>query len=344
MYLLKGCSASPLARAAHLLTTLLFAGILHKTIVSAVPIVPDDSDTDPSIDDPEWTDDLTGGVDPFSLVPREENPYPDLPTCRDNCAVDADESLFYSKVGPHEDIPQDFANQNGLKMVRDSYPEGFTDNNGDPSQSYRQFAMRFSQAFAEKTSGTAYVLLPTDGSTNIRKSVWVKIEKPILMNANGACNRIVKVDPADFSRRCVLWDRSNVADPQMSPCPDDIGPIPPAPSTGNYAPGRCGVHVTQYQKNEDFDPDSNYKFDITIFDNGGATIGEKFGAEAPTNVGVDVASELPFVLTVTAQAVDDDAVLFSYAGQNWGSNDQAHQCNFGGYEDGNRDGDCSFDC
>lgn len=58
--------------------------------------------------------------------------------------------------------------------------------------------------------------------------------------------------------------------------------------------------------------------------------------DAPAGQGVGVTSALPYVLMVTAQNVDADAVLFKYADQSWGSNDQPHHCNFGKYDSGSR--------
>lgn len=345
MYVLRGHAGSMFSRSAYLIATFLLVGILHSNIVSAVP-VPQDGDVDSSVDDPEWNDDTAGGGgDPFSPDPSTlEDKYPDIDGCRSACSVAADVSLFYSKVGRHEEKPQQFADQAGLKLVRDAYPSGFTDKNGQYS-GYKKFAGRFSQAFAEKTAGTAYVMLPTDGTTDLSQSVWVKTEKDILMGSGGTCNRIVKVDPDDFSKKCVFWDRSGDKDPNMSNCGLENGPVPDPPSASAYAPGWCGVHVTQYQKNEpNSNPTGDYKFDITIKDDSGATIGTNFGAVAQDGVGVEVTSKLPWVLIVAAQKVDDDAVLFKYSDQSWGSNDQPHYCNFGGYEDGNRDGDCEFEC
>lgn len=120
--------------------------------------------------------------------------------------------------------------------------------------------------------------------------------------------------------------------------------MPPGKSAGSYDRGTCRVHVTQYQKNEANNPSSVYRLDIAITDAGGKTLGNRFGVDAPTNQYVDVTSVLPFVLSVAAGEVDDSAVLFRYASQSWGSNDQEHKCSFGGYEDGNRDGDCDFEC
>ena len=50
-------------------------------------------------------------------VPTEDK-YPSLDECRSNRNVDKDKSLSNSQVGPHEDIPANFASQDGLILVR----------------------------------------------------------------------------------------------------------------------------------------------------------------------------------------------------------------------------------
>ena len=111
-----------------------------------------------------------------------------------------------------------------------------------------------------------------------------------------------------------------------------------------YARGHCAFHVVQYQKP---DPSKDaYRFDVTLFDNNQDVIGgvEGRAVESVHGGSFGMTSKLPFVLIVEAGRVDDDAVLFKYGDQSWGSNDQEHHCDFGGYEDGNREGDCGFAC
>ena len=57
-----------------------------------------------------------------------------------------------------------------------------------------------------------------------------------------------------------------------------------------------------------------------------------------------ISSELPFDMSVTVEAVDNDAILFQYHDQNWGSNDQTHHSNFGRYDNGLRQRDTGFNC
>ena len=111
-----------------------------------------------------------------------------------------------------------------------------------------------------------------------------------------------------------------------------------------YAPGWCGLHVTQHQKVNPSDPNSHYLFDITIKDSNEDVIGSVSGADAPANVGVGVTSKLPWVVVVTAQNVDADPVLMAYSDQSWAYADAAHHCNFGAYDGGKREGDCGFAC
>lgn len=73
-------------------------------------------------------------------------------------------------------------------------------------------------------------------------------------------------------------------------------------------------------------------------------IGSVSGADASVNVGIGVTSKLPWDVVVTAQNVDDDPVLMAYSDQSWAYADIAHQCNFGAYDSGKREGDCGFTC
>ncbi|KAL6713990.1 hypothetical protein ACLMJK_008484 [Lecanora helva] len=327
MYINKGGSSSLLSSLGYLFSLLLLIGILHQNIALATPLTKRD-DAEP--DDPDSDTDGTN-----QILPSADN-YPDLDKCRENVNVAKDKSVFYSAVGKHEDKPQNFADQlpDGV-LLREAYPNGFTDKN-DEWTGYKKFLERASQAFAEKSSGIVHVLLPTD-KTDIGKKVWTKIEKPAL-TSSGSVTRIVKVDPDDFTKMCVLW---GAEDDNLAGCDLENGPVP---AKGKYTPGWCGVHVTQHQKKNPDDPSSHYSLDVTIYDGAEQEIGSVTGQDAPGGQGVDVDSKLPYVLIVTAQQVDADPLLFKYGDQSWGSNDQSHHCNFGSYDSGHRDGDCGFTC
>ncbi|KAL8727518.1 MAG: hypothetical protein Q9166_005989 [cf. Caloplaca sp. 2 TL-2023] len=251
-------------------------------------------------------------------------------------SVPKDKSDFYSAVGEHQDKPQKFADQlpDGV-LLREAYPQDFTDKK-DKWTGYKKFMERASKAFAEKSSGIVHVLLPTD-ETDISKKVWTKIEKPALTNS-GSVTRIVKVDPDDFKKKCVLWgdDADNLAS-----CDAENGPVPGEGSDStsggsNYTPGWCGVHVTQYQKENPSDPSSHYHLDVTLYDGAQKEIGKVTNQDAPAGESVGITNALPWVFIVTARNVDNDAVRFEYADQSWKSNNQKHHCKFGDYKDGNR--------
>jgi len=123
-----------------------------------------------------------------------------------------------------------------------------------------------------------------------------------------------------------------------------------------YAPGWCGMHIVQYQKNVPDVPhhpaNAEYMVEVSLFDANQAPIpitncnGCKFIA---TSVALNgeanyIESYLPWGMEITVGATDSDAILFAYGDQNWGSNDQPHHSNFGGYDGGMRIGDTGFSC
>lgn len=253
------------------------------------------------------------------ITTRNTPPVPSVDEIKPNLNVPAGVSLFYSGPGGYAKQARTWARnqKNGYKVLGQlwkdsSYPDKWQ---SDQDTSTKFFNVA-SQAMAELSAGTVYVMLPSDttGTKWKADTVWDKYEWP---NLASSVERVIRINPDNQNKEIIK---------------------------GSYTSGQCGVHVTQYQKNEPkSNPTGDYKFDITIKDAAGATIGTKLGATAKNGVGVDVDSMLPLVLIVTAQKVDDDAVLFKYGDQSWGSNDHQH-CKFGKYDSGNRDGDCGFTC
>ena len=108
--------------------------------------------------------------------------------------------------------------------------------------------------------------------------------------------------------------------------------------------GWCTMHIVQYQKNEPGPPmtGADYLLNVTIL---GPGPNPRFLGNVDLGVSpVTVISYLMSSLTVTAGQVDSDAILFDYQDQHWGSNDQEHYSNFGGYDGGFRQGDTGFTC
>ncbi|OTB07668.1 hypothetical protein M426DRAFT_317969 [Hypoxylon sp. CI-4A] len=114
----------------------------------------------------------------------------------------------------------------------------------------------------------------------------------------------------------------------------------PALENRQFTSGQCGIHVVQYQKNEN-GVGENYKFDISIVDAQGTGIGQVLAQEIPDFQSASIPSQLPYTITVTAGSVDDDPVNFAYAGYAFSS---SSGCSTGGYQNGNRDMDCGFSC
>lgn len=118
----------------------------------------------------------------------------------------------------------------------------------------------------------------------------------------------------------------------------------PNPSTEvkrDYVPGECGVHVVHFQTNPDRTT-KPYRLSVVLKDALQRIIGGVVEVDAPSGQPVNVNSELPYVFIATTGNVDDDPIKFAYSGQSWDSN--SGQCSVGGYEDGNREMDCSFSC
>lgn len=141
-----------------------------------------------------------------------------------------------------------------------------------------------------------------------------------------------------------IW---NMADNTLDPENHDKDLKHTASGLG-YLPGNCGVHVTQYQKNEGpaaangAGGTSNYRFDITLYDDNQVQIGQVLLSDAPTGAGVGVTGALSWAMIVKAQNLDDDPLQFAYAGSAWDSN--SPQCSVGGYDNGSRNMDCGFPC
>ena len=120
-------------------------------------------------------------------------------------------------------------------------------------------------------------------------------------------------------------------------------PAPAAALEERFVPGQCGVHVTQFQKNQN-GVGADYKFEVIIKDAVGAIIGGDSGLVIPDFGSAPVSNEvggLPNQLVLTVGSVDADPVQFSYNGATFSS---SNGCSTGGYENGDREMDCGFAC
>ncbi|KAI0490396.1 hypothetical protein F4859DRAFT_508196 [Xylaria cf. heliscus] len=115
---------------------------------------------------------------------------------------------------------------------------------------------------------------------------------------------------------------------------------PTSPNNRRFVSGNCGIHVTQWQRGENGVGDA-YEFDVRIVDAIGAIIGGTNRLAIDNFSSASLASELPYVLVISAGSTDSDPVEFAYAGYHFSS---SNGCGTGGYGDGNRDMDCGFPC
>lgn len=86
----------------------------------------------------------------------------------------------------------------------------------------------------------------------------------------------------------------------------------------------------------------SYRLAIQVKDGVGNQVGSTGEEQAPSGRVIPVKSPLPSVLTVAAQNVDDDPLLFTFGGLSFSSD--GPECKVGKYDSGNRDMDCGFPC
>lgn len=109
--------------------------------------------------------------------------------------------------------------------------------------------------------------------------------------------------------------------------------------------GWCGVHITQYQKNEGpgFNTE-NYRFTVLLYDGAQTFIGERELLSIPSGTTEHIYTKpLQYTLALTAPNVDDDPINLAYAGDFWNIYD-AGRCSTGVYDEGKREIDCGFTC
>lgn len=109
--------------------------------------------------------------------------------------------------------------------------------------------------------------------------------------------------------------------------------------------GWCGVHVTQYQRNEGpvMSP-KNYRFTINIKVANGKPIGEHDMVHIPDDETRKFDSLLPELFMVNTLDGDGDAIYAHYRNQHFTSDDQEHHYRFGKDDNGKRQGDCGLSC
>ena len=114
-----------------------------------------------------------------------------------------------------------------------------------------------------------------------------------------------------------------------------------------FAPGWCTLHMIQYQKNQ-ADIGNAYAFSLVLKDNDKKIIGQitKQPLEGTAPGVLNMPSNLPYMLVLKTRDADDDWVQFEYSADRWNTNpeDYGGRCTSGGFENGNRESDCGFQC
>ena len=136
-----------------------------------------------------------------------------------------------------------------------------------------------------------------------------------------------------LAKRYVLDDHMSYRDLRSRPAEADSA----FPS--RYAPGSCGVHVTQHQKPNP--ATDSYTFDILVKDANGVEIGGSAGVVGATGQTINQYSQLPYVLLITAGGIDSDPVSFAYAASHW---DSHNGCSTEAYDSRSQQINCSFPC
>ncbi|KAI4212618.1 MAG: hypothetical protein LQ351_004690 [Letrouitia transgressa] len=123
---------------------------------------------------------------------------------------------------------------------------------------------------------------------------------------------------------------------------------PAVSATPTYKSGKCRFHCVQYQKNEgqDINPTNDYMVQLTFQQDGGDVFMDSGKISAPADKEVEIPG-LKKKFIVKAGKVDSDPMHFKYDNFEFQS-DQEEHCSEGkeenGFEDGNKDMDCNFDC
>ncbi|KAI0172912.1 hypothetical protein GGR52DRAFT_428207 [Hypoxylon sp. FL1284] len=147
-------------------------------------------------------------IDSRELIDKRTPPVPTVEQCKEQLNVAPNTSMFYSGPGSYA--------AKALKAINDSngrpYLEGykllsrmwkdskFPDQWQDDAAASKEFFDNASQAMAELTSGTAYVMLPQDEGTNwYSGSVWDRKEWPNIPEDV----RVIRINPNNLDTQVV---------------------------------------------------------------------------------------------------------------------------------------------
>lgn len=146
-------------------------------------------------------------------------PTTDYPTdaeiIQEFLGVERDEAVFYTDVGSPWEPLQFLTITRRKKWVMNVYELHVTFNTryGRSERWHLDFVSRFARIFAERASGTVWLLsLWPDGPLD-KCSCWTETEFPVLKE-NPNVKQIILVDYSDFDHQRVYWSRGDEEKPK----------------------------------------------------------------------------------------------------------------------------------
>lgn len=296
---------------------------------------------------------LASPVPDGKLAPREDDeldpadiafglqavtpPLPTIQDCKDHLNVAKDTSLFYSGPGGYAGKARqkirDVANLKNYKILGMMWTDSTWQNQWqNDEQASKDFFNICSQAMAEASSGTVYVLLPPGKGTDWKKgTVWDSYEWP---NLGSGVDKVIRINP-DNTDEEVIKDTTAASNPPPAP------PPAPEPAPAPAPPPVCSFHLRQwdYAIFKDTDGNERYEVEVRLLGNDKNEIGFQPKTKAGDSHPLGMTSALPYILVVTPES-QNDYVQFAYGGEFWQSNGEfgendVPKCSQGHWDRGN---------
>lgn len=263
-------------------------------------------------------------------------PPPSIQDCKDHLNTAQDTSLFYSGPGGYAGKARqkikDVSKLNNYKILAMLWTDPSWQNPWqNDEQASKDFFNICSQAMAEASSGTVYVLLPKGSGTDWKKdTVWDLYEWP---NLGSGVTKVIRINP-DNTDEEVIKDTTTVSTPPAPPLENPPPPPPPPP------PAVCSFHLRQWDSAIFHDTDGNKRYEVEVRLLGGDK--NEIGFQPRTKAGdaqpLGMTSGLPYVLVVTPES-QGDYIQFAYGGEFWRNDGEFGEFDVPKCSSGDWDGD-----
>ncbi|KAI9784926.1 MAG: hypothetical protein M1816_000562 [Peltula sp. TS41687] len=274
----------------------------------------------------------TGDTSPRDgkVVARATPPLPTLAECKQQLNVAKDNSLFYSGPGGFAKKAKKWATDNkpGYKILGQQWKDTKWQDQwqNDEDVSFKFFDLA-SQAMAELSTGTVYVMLPSDtsGTDWWKGTVWDRAEWPNIKHAD----RIIRVNPDNDKQETIWVCKTCPTAGQGTAKPTSAKPTAPYAAS----PGQCHIHVNQFE--DCGDDTKNLSVEVFMWDVAGNQIGYEARTEAGATNPLSMKSKLESPLVITPEH-RGDYIQFTLGTENWTSRDNNQDalvyCNTGGWD------------